>query len=228
MEIKLSSLVELTDITKIYPSDLQGCQALRGVSFSIDHGEILAIVGASGSGKSTLMNIIGFLDRCSGGKYFFSGSDVTGIPENELCRIRNKKIGFIFQAFHLLPRLSVLENVMLPLRYSGVEGIEARDSAMAALTSCGMARFFRHKPNQLSGGQQQRVAISRALVNKPALILADEPTGALDSKTGSEVMNLLKNLNRELQSTIVIVTHDHKISDHCARIISVRDGCVFT
>ena len=228
MVIKLSCLVELRDISKIYAEGLQGCQALKDVSFCIDTGEILGIVGSSGSGKSTLMNIIGFLDRCSGGRYFFSGRDVTDISERELCIIRNQKIGFIFQAFHLLPRLSVLENVMLPLQYGNGEDRQIRNRAMAALESCGIKKFFRHKPSQLSGGQQQRVAISRALVNRPDLILADEPTGALDSRTGADVMSLLKTLNRRHNTTIVIVTHDKKISDHCRRIVTLTDGCVVT
>lgn len=228
MVINLSSLIELKNISKIYPGGMEAFQALKNVSFAIDHGEILGIVGSSGSGKSTLMNIISFLDRCSSGQYFFSGSDVTRLSEAELCQIRNQKIGFVFQAFHLLSRLSVLDNVMLPLQYSGLYGKSARIKAMAALDACGIKNFSHQKPGQLSGGQQQRVAISRALVNQPALILADEPTGALDSVTGASVMDLLKNLNKQHNTTVVIITHDNKISDHCSRLVTLSDGCTVT
>jgi putative ABC transport system ATP-binding protein len=202
--------------------------ALKGVDFSLSHGEMVAIVGSSGSGKSTLMNILGFLDRCTTGNYTFSGRDVSDLPELELARIRNSKIGFVFQAFFLLSRLTALENVMLPLFYRGDDRHISRVKSIDMLIKVGMGKFLSHKPNQLSGGQQQRVAIARALVGDPEIILADEPTGALDSKTGSEVMELFLHLNSREKRTIVIVTHDSDVSHLCERIVTLRDGCIVT
>jgi putative ABC transport system ATP-binding protein len=207
-----------------------GCHfdALKGVDFSLAHGEMVAIVGSSGSGKSTLMNILGFLDRCTTWNYTFSGRDVSDLPELELARIRNSKIGFVFQAFFLLSRLTALENVMLPLFYRGDDRTISRVKSMDMLIKVGMGKFLSHKPNQLSGGQQQRVAIARALVGDPEIILADEPTGALDSKTGNEVMELFLHLNSREKRTIVIVTHDSDVSHQCKRIVTLRDGCIVT
>ena len=198
--------------------------ALRSASLDIARGEMVAIVGSSGSGKSTLMNIIGFLDYCSKGKYYFDGQLVSNIAEKELAAIRNLKIGFIFQSFFLLARSTALQNVMLPLFYRGVPRHDAIECSMAMLDKVGLSDFAQHRPSQLSGGQQQRVAIARALVGDPALILADEPTGALDSKTGSEVMDLLQKLNQDDERTILLITHDNEISKRCSRIVTIKDG----
>ncbi len=223
----MSLLVELKNVTKVYHrSGICEFHALKGVDFNLHQGEMVAIIGTSGSGKSTLMNIIGFLDHCTTGHYLFSDTDVSQLEEKELARIRNKKIGFVFQSFFLLPRLNALQNVMLPLFYRGVAKEIAREKALSMLEKVGMAKFSLHKPNQLSGGQQQRVAIARALVGDPEVILADEPTGALDSKTGNEVMELLIGLNALQERTIVIVTHDKKVSDLCKRVVTLKDGCV--
>lgn len=202
----------------------QTFQALKGVDFHLDKGELLAIVGMSGSGKSTLMNILGFLDHCTTGRYFFEDSDVSSLSDEALAKIRNEKIGFVFQSFFLLARSSALQNVMLPLFYRGVPREEAKEKAMHFLEKMGVGHLAHHRPNQLSGGQQQRVAIARALVGDPAVILADEPTGALDSQTGNDVMELFKNLNRQEGRTIVIITHDKEISNQCQRTVMIRDG----
>jgi putative ABC transport system ATP-binding protein len=220
----LSLLVKLTNITKIYHTGASEFHALKGVDFHLDRGEMVAIVGASGSGKSTLMNIIGFLDHCTTGRYFFDNEDVSRLHEDELAKIRNKKIGFVFQSFFLLPRLNALQNVMLPLFYRGEEKNTAKEKSLAMLAKVGMEKFHHHKPNQMSGGQQQRVAIARALVGDPEVILADEPTGALDSKTGSEVMNLFHYLNQQEKRTIVMVTHDQEVSRQCQRVVTLKDG----
>jgi len=226
MEIKLSLLIELKNITKLYKTG--GCvySALNNVSCTIHQGEMVAIMGSSGSGKSTLMNIIGFLDRVTDGDYFFSGRHVSQLAEIDLSNIRNKKIGFIFQSFFLLPRLSVLQNVMLPLLYRGVKKEISRAKAYDILEKLNMSKFQKHKPEQLSGGQQQRIAIARALVGDPELILADEPTGALDSKTGKEVMDLLVELNTQNSCSIVVITHDKDVSQMCQRVIALKDGRV--
>lgn len=200
--------------------------AIRGIDFQLSRGEMLAVIGASGSGKSTLMNIVGFLDHCSTGKYFFEGKDVSCLSDSELSHIRNQKIGFVFQSFFLLPRLNALQNVMLPLFYREESTEIAEEKSLKILEKVGMLKFINHKPNELSGGQQQRVAIARALVGDPAVILADEPTGALDSKTGQEVMDLLLHLNRHENRTIVIVTHDKEVSRLCARKVILRDGMI--
>lgn len=221
------SLVKLENITKIYRSGVHEFNALKGIDFQLDRGEMIAIVGASGSGKSTLMNIIGFLDHCTTGKYWFSGENVSQLDDEYLATVRNQKIGFVFQSFFLLPRLNALQNVMLPLFYRGVPKQDAEAKSLRILDKVGMKKFIHHKPNQLSGGQQQRVAIARALVGDPEVILADEPTGALDSQTGQDVLNLLIDLNRNEKRTIVIITHDHDVSQQCQRTVTLKDGKVF-
>lgn len=220
----MPALIRLENITKVYHLGENTIPALKGINFQLHHGEMLAIVGVSGSGKSTLMNIIGFLDHCSSGHYFFSDSDVSVLSAHELAEIRNTKIGFVFQSFYLLPRSSALQNVMLPLFYRGIPRVQAKEKAMEMLAKVGVAHLAEHKPNQLSGGQQQRVAIARALVGDPQIILADEPTGALDSQTGDEVMELLIDLNRKEGRTIVIITHDKEVSRRCQRVVTIKDG----
>lgn len=220
----MSSLIKLENITKVYPIGGNKLSALKGINFELQRGEMTAIVGMSGSGKSTLMNIIGFLDRITSGRYFFSGTDVSHLSEKELAAIRNSKIGFVFQSFFLLPRSNALQNVMLPLFYRGISRPLAEKMAMQMLEKMSIEQLARHRPNQLSGGQQQRVAIARALVGNPEVILADEPTGALDSKTGSEVMKLFYDLNRSEGRTIIIITHDKEISYRCQRIVTIKDG----
>jgi putative ABC transport system ATP-binding protein len=220
------SLIELKAVTKVYQTEASEFHALKGIDFQLQRGEMIAIVGASGSGKSTLMNIIGFLDHCTAGQYLFLGENVSRLQDEELSTIRNKKIGFVFQSFFLLPRLNALQNVMLPLFYRGVDNDLAKEKSLTMLEKVGMKSFVDHKPNQLSGGQQQRVAIARALVTDPEVILADEPTGALDSATGQEVLDLFIHLNCHEQRTIVIVTHDHDVSRQCQRIVTLKDGKV--
>lgn len=213
--------IEVIDLKKTYYMGDQEVHALDGVSFAIHNGEMAAIIGSSGSGKSTLMNIIGCLDRPTSGKYILDGEDASQLSSNKLARIRNRKIGFVFQSFNLLSRMSALENVEVPLLYSGIG--HAKDRALEALDRVGLKDRSHHEPNQLSGGQRQRVAIARALVTNPTLILADEPTGNLDSKTSHEIMNLFKELNSQ-GVTLIIVTHEHDIADHCKRSIQVKDG----
>lgn len=222
----MSFLINLNKVTKVYRSDNNEFHALKGVDFSLDRGEMVAIIGTSGSGKSTLMNIIGFLDHCTTGKYFFANQDVSCLKDKELSLIRNQKMGFVFQSFFLLPRLTVLQNVMLPLFYRGEKKEKSHQKSLNMLQKVGMEKFAAHKPNQLSGGQQQRVAIARALVNDPDIILADEPTGSLDSKTGHDIMDLFIKLNQNEKRTLVIVTHDPKISQLCQRIVTIKDGTV--
>ena len=217
-------LIELKNVTKDYQLGANTFSALRGVDFSLQRGEMAAIVGASGSGKSTLMNLIGFLDHCTTGQYIFNGEDVSRLAEEALAGIRNQKIGFVFQSFFLLPRMNALQNVMLPLFYRGVQRPEAKQMALRELEKVGVAHLAEHRPNQLSGGQQQRVAIARALVGNPELILADEPTGALDSQTSNEVMELFENLNRQEGRTILIITHDKEVSTRCQRVVTIKDG----
>jgi len=198
--------------------------ALRAANLTLQRGEMVAIIGSSGSGKSTLMNLIGFLDRPTSGRYWFHDRDVSSLTEDELAAIRNQEIGFVFQSFFLLPRLTALQNVLLPLFYRGAEEEEAKRLARDMLAKMGVDHLAHHRPNQLSGGQQQRVAIARALVGDPKVILADEPTGALDSDTGHEVMQLFANLHRHEGRTIVIITHDKEISRQCERVMTIKDG----
>ena len=216
-------LIELKDIYKIYHMGDEEVRANDGISLTICRGEFVAIVGKSGSGKSTLMNIIGALDVPTKGDYFLGGEDVAVMSDKQLARIRNKMIGFIFQQYNLLPKLNLLENVELPLLYAGVGTAERRERAMASLAKVGLAEKWRNLPNQLSGGQQQRVSIARALAGNPSLILADEPTGALDSRTSRDVLNFLKQLNEE-GNTIVMITHDNSIALEARRVVRIADG----
>jgi putative ABC transport system ATP-binding protein len=198
-------------------------KALRGVSFGIERGEVISIMGPSGSGKTTLMNTLGCLDRPTSGEYILDGEPVASLSDDQLADIRNRKVGFVFQSFNLLSRQTAITNVELPLRYSGkTEG--RRERAMEALKAVGLGDRMTHRPTELSGGQQQRVAIARAIVNNPAIIMADEPTGNLDSKVGKEIMSLLLNLNKELGTTLIIITHDPTIAEQTHRVIRLRDG----
>jgi putative ABC transport system ATP-binding protein len=218
-----SPLIQIENMTKHYQMGESQVHALRGVSLAVQPGEYVAIMGASGSGKSTLMNMIGLLDRPSGGSYKIRGAEAGGLSKSQLADLRNKEIGFVFQRFNLLPRISAHRQVELPLFYAGVSSRKSQALAMAALERVGLAERANHYPDELSGGQQQRVAIARALVNRPGLLLADEPTGALDSKTGAEVMALFEELHAQ-GMTIVVVTHDPQVARRAKRIISLSDG----
>ncbi len=217
------SLIDVRDIVKIYATGDVELRALNGVSFSVEGGEFVSIMGHSGSGKSTMMNILGCLDVPSTGSYFLDGKEVSSLPKDELARIRNKKIGFVFQGFNLLARSTALENVELPLIYAGVPSKTRRERAQAALERVGLGDRIKHRPSQMSGGQQQRVAVARALVGNAPLILADEPTGNLDTKTSEEIMELFVDLNRE-GHTILLVTHEPDIAEYSARTLLFKDG----
>jgi putative ABC transport system ATP-binding protein len=221
----MAAMISLENITKTYHLESIDVPVLKRVNLSIEQGEYVAIMGASGSGKSTLMNIIGCLDRPSSGQYFLAGQDLTKLDDDELADIRNQYIGFVFQQFNLLPRLTSLANVMLPMIYADVDRSQRIEQATEALVQVGLSDRIQNRPNQLSGGQQQRVAIARALVNHPALVLADEPTGALDSTTSEEIMNLLTELNQQ-GTTIAIVTHDANVAARTKRIIRMVDGVI--
>jgi len=221
------SLIEIRDITKIYRmgGDIE-VHALCGVSLQVDTGELLSIMGPSGSGKSTLMNVLGCLDQPTSGEYYLDGVDVKRLNDNALAEIRNRKIGFVFQTYNLLPRMTALQNVELPLVYRGVNGRERQRRVTEALEMVGLGDRMDHHPTELSGGQQQRVAIARALVNDPNIIMADEPTGNLDSTSGAEVMEILHHLHEERGITIVMVTHDEEIGAQAERIVRLRDGLI--
>ena len=218
-------VIEAAGLTKIYRMGTQEVHALRGANARIQRGEVVFIMGPSGSGKSTLMNILGCLDRPTGGEYILDGEVVSHLSSDQLAGIRNRKVGFVFQSFNLLPRATALSNVELPMRYAGV-GKGRTANAREALKSVGLEDRMNHRPPELSGGQQQRVAIARALVNNPAIIMADEPTGNLDSKSGKEIMELLLTLNRERSTTVIIVTHDPAIAAQTQRVIRLYDGLV--
>ena len=222
---KASGIIRLEDIHRIYRVGNQEVRALDGVSLSVFKNEYVAIMGPSGSGKSTLMNILGCLDSPSSGHYILNGVDVSEMEDGELADVRNREIGFVFQSFNLLPRYNALENVALPMVYAGVPAKERMERAAAALESVALSERMDHKPNELSGGQKQRVALARALINNPSILLADEPTGALDSATGHEVMELFHSLNED-GHTIVFVTHDQHLASECSRIIPIMDGRV--
>ncbi len=220
-------MIEVTGITKTYGQGDNKFQALKGVSFTIEDGEFVAIMGPSGSGKSTLMHILGCLDTPTSGTYFLDSKDVSKMDDEALADVRKDKIGFVFQAFNLLPRTTVLRNVMLPLIYAGVGEEEREKRAKASLISSGMVEtHFLHKSNELSGGQIQRVAVARALVNDPSLILADEPTGNLDTRTGEIVLGTFQKLNKEHGRTIILITHEPDVAEHAQRIITLRDGVI--
>ncbi|MDQ2870369.1 MAG: ABC transporter ATP-binding protein [Acidobacteriota bacterium] len=216
-------MIDIRDITKVYQMGQEQVHALSGVTVGVDRGEYVAVMGPSGSGKSTLMNLIGCLDTPSSGSYVLNGREVAQMTDDELAAIRNQEIGFVFQTFNLLPRTSALQQVELPLVYSGLGRKERRERAIKSLESVGLADRMSHHPNELSGGQRQRVAVARALINNPSILLADEPTGNLDSQTGNEIMALFEDLNRR-GNTIVLVTHEEDVAAHARRIVRLRDG----
>ncbi len=216
-------MLEVKDIVKRYVTGEIDFTALKGVSLKIEKGEFTSIMGPSGSGKSTMMNILGCLDRMNSGTYILNGKNVSNLNDKELAHIRNKEIGFVFQAFNLLPRMTVLENVELPMAYAGISKKERREKALIALDKVGLSDRVKHKPNEISGGQKQRVAIARAIVNTPAVIMADEPTGNLDTKSSVEIMRIFQDLNNE-GATIIMVTHEADIAQHTKRVVRFRDG----
>lgn len=220
-----NAVIQIRDLKKIYKMGSSVVKALNGVTFKVERNEYIAIMGPSGSGKSTLMNMIGCLDTPTSGEYYLNGSSVSQMDDNELASIRNREIGFVFQTFNLLPRVDCLQNVELPLIYSGMKSSERKDRARETLEKVGLGDRTHHKPNELSGGQRQRVAIARALVNKPSILLADEPTGNLDTKTGVEIMELFEELYRA-GNTILLVTHEEDIAEHARRVIRLRDGVI--
>ncbi len=219
-------VVDAQNITKVYRMGDFDVHALRGVSVQIGRSEVVSIMGPSGSGKSTLMNMLGCLDRPTSGEYILDGETVSNLSDDQLSSIRNRKVGFIFQQFNLLPRQTALANVILPMRYAGQSNGKTHARAREALEAVGLGDRVNHRPNELSGGQQQRVAIARALVNDPAIILADEPTGALDTRSGQEIMDLLLGLNREKGTTLIFVTHDPRIAEMTQRTIRIQDGLI--
>jgi putative ABC transport system ATP-binding protein len=221
----MKKVMQIEKMTKTYHLGKVKVEALRGISFEINEGEFVSIMGPSGSGKSTLMHIIGCLDYATGGKYFLADQDVNNLNDNQLALFRNKKIGFVFQQFNLLPRATNLRNVELPMVYAGIPAKERKKKAIKALQDVGLGDRVNHRPNEISGGQKQRVAIARALVNHPSIILADEPTGNLDSKTGLDIMNIIKKLHEE-GNTIILVTHEAEIARYAKRVIHLKDGLI--
>ncbi len=221
-------MIRASQLVKRYQMGDEVLEALKGVDLSVDAGEYVAIIGPSGSGKSTLMNIIGCLDTPTSGTYLLDGHDISMQSDSELAQLRNRKIGFVFQSFNLLPRFSALKNVELPMIYSGVSPEERMDMAKEALVKVGLGDRMHHKPNELSGGQRQRVAIARAIVNRPAILFADEPTGALDTKTGEEIIQLFEALNRDTGTTLIVVTHDPDIAAVARRVIRIVDGKILS
>jgi putative ABC transport system ATP-binding protein len=221
----MTPVVQVRDLRKIYPLDGgEDVVALRGVDLTIDPGEFVAVMGPSGSGKSTFMHIVGLLDRPTSGEYRFAGNEVSALGADALADLRSRALGFVFQAYNLLPRTTAIENVELPMVYAGVPAATRRQAAMEALDAVGLAKYAQHQPNQLSGGQQQRVAIARSIVNQPQLILADEPTGALDTASSEDVMALFRRLNEERGMTVMLVTHEPDVAAHARRLVSFRDG----
>ncbi|SRX55371.1 ABC transporter ATP-binding protein [Aequorivita sp. CIP111184] len=221
----MSLVIKIRNITRDFPLGNEIVKVLKGIDLDIERGEYVALMGPSGSGKSTLMNLLGCLDTPTSGSYELNGKDVSNMTDDELAEIRNKEIGFVFQTFNLLPRTTALENVALPMIYAGASKSERTERAKQVLTDVGLADRMDHKPNQLSGGQRQRVAVGRALVNKPSIILADEPTGNLDSKTSEEIMNLFNDIHKA-GNTVILVTHEEEIAENAHRIIRLRDGVV--
>ena len=221
----MTPVVEVRSLRKVYPLEgSEGVVALNDVDLTIDPGEFVAVMGPSGSGKSTFMHIVGLLDRATSGTYLFDGHDVAGLDGDALADLRSRALGFVFQAYNLLPRTTALENVELPMIYAGVPAAERRRAALEALDAVGLAKVAQHQPNQLSGGQQQRVAIARSIVNQPSLILADEPTGALDTASSEDVMALLRRLNEDRGMTVMLVTHEPDVAAHAKRLVTFRDG----
>jgi putative ABC transport system ATP-binding protein len=221
----MSKVIEMRNITRDFPLGHEIIKVLKGIDLNVERGEYVALMGPSGSGKSTLMNLLGCLDTPTSGSYVLNGQDVSKLSDNELAEIRNKEIGFVFQTFNLMPRTTALENVALPMVYAGASKSDRTTRAKEVLTNVGLADRMDHKPNQLSGGQRQRVAVGRALVNRPSIILADEPTGNLDSKTSAEIMGLIEEIHAA-GNTVIVVTHEEEIAAHAHRIIRLRDGMI--